>query len=103
MTEMQFILKHDFHVCSTQISYNLTDVITTAWSPLNISVAITLFLWTCAALYCKDTNLRQKLAEVADLDTQSLDLLFHCFLVAVFSIQHPQRLIILHMYLSVNH
>lgn len=47
--------------------------------------------------------LRQKLAQVADLDTQSLDLLLHCFLVAVSSIQHPQRLIILHMDLSINH
>lgn len=49
------------------------------------------------------TYLRQKLAEVADLDTQSLDFFFHGLLVAVSIIQHPQRLIVLHMDLSVDH
>lgn len=48
------------------------------------------------------TYLRQKLAQVADLDMQSFDLLLHIFLAAVFSIKHPKGLIVLHVDLSIN-
>lgn len=47
--------------------------------------------------------LRQKLAKVADLYMKTLDLFLYCFLIALFSIDHPDWLIVLHLDLSRNH
>lgn len=43
------------------------------------------------------------MAEIADLYTKTLDLFFYCFLTALFSIDHPERLIVLNMDLAFNH
>lgn len=49
------------------------------------------------------TYLGKKLAEIADLYTEVLDLFFNCFLIALFPVDHPVRLIVLHVNLSRNH
>lgn len=54
-------------------------------------------------IYNATTYLREKLAEIADLYTKTPDLFFYCFLIALLSIDHPERLIVLHMDLSHNH
>lgn len=43
------------------------------------------------------------MAEIADLYTEILDLFFYCFLIALFPVDHPVRLIVLHVNLSRNH
>lgn len=47
--------------------------------------------------------LRKKLAEIADLYAEILDLFFYSFLIALFPVDHPVRLIVLHVNLSRNH
>lgn len=54
-------------------------------------------------IFIATTYLREKLAEIADLYSKTLDLFFYCFLIALFPINHPERLIVLHMDLSRNH
>lgn len=75
----------------------------TFWDVTEQHDPIILAILKWSIIYNAITNLRKKLAEIADLYTKTLDLFFYCFLIALFSIDHPERLIVLHMDLSCNH
>lgn len=76
--------------------------LSTFWHVTEQYDPIILAILKLSIIYNAITYLRKKLAEIADLYMKTLDLFFYCFLIALFSIDHPERLI-LHMDLSCNH